>query len=229
MGGTTVTIAVTGGKRGSRLAWYFSRFLLGSHGAKVRFLHPDVPYETQPFDALLITGGSDIDPQTYGAEEAHPAISHTDPARDAMELRLLDDALQRGVPVMGICRGMQLLNIRMGGTLHPHIHDFDLDVAHPHTPLPLKTVSIEYESRLHEIVGQATLRVNALHHQAVDRPGEGMQIVAHDRNRIVQAIEHREHPFLLGLQWHPEFMPYSWHSRKIFAAFVHAARTLREQ
>ncbi|WP_345970464.1 MULTISPECIES: gamma-glutamyl-gamma-aminobutyrate hydrolase family protein [Sulfurimonas] len=224
--GRKVRIAVTGGKRGSRLAWYFSRFLLGGHGAGGSFLHPATDYRDAAFDALLITGGSDIDPQTYGAQ-AHPAIEHTDPERDAMELYLLETAVRRGVPVMGICRGMQLLNLHFGGTLHPHIHDFDLDFSHPHTPLPLQTVTLEYGSRLHDIVGQGELRVNALHHQAVDRPGEGMRIVAHDRNRIVQAIEHTGSPFMLGLQWHPEFMPYSWHSRKIFAAFVHTARTMQ--
>ena len=222
--GRTLRIAVTGGSRGSRLAWYFSRFLLGSHGAKAVFVHPALPHTDLAFDALLITGGSDIDPATYGGE-THPAITKTDPGRDALELSLLERALRDGLPVMGICRGMQLLNLRFGGTLHPHIHDFDLDVAHPHTPLP--EVTLESGSRLQAVVGQHTLRVNALHHQAVDRPGEGMRIAARDRNRIVQAIEHPDYPFILGLQWHPELMPYAWHSRKLFAAFVHAAKTAK--
>ncbi|MHC3993529.1 gamma-glutamyl-gamma-aminobutyrate hydrolase family protein [Thiomicrolovo sp. ZZH C-3] len=226
--GRKLSIAVTGGKRGSRLAWYFSRFLLNGHGAGARFLHPDSTYREASFDALLITGGSDIDPQTYGTQE-HPAIGHTDPARDAMELYLLEEAIRRGLPVMGICRGMQLLNLAFGGTLHPHIHDFELDVAHPHTPLPLKTVTLEHGTHLHDIIGQTTLRVNALHHQAVDRPGTGIRIAAKDGNRIIQAIEHTELPFVVGVQWHPEFMPYSWHSRKIFAAFVHAVRTMQNR
>lgn len=221
--GRRIRIAVTGAARGSRAAWYFARFLLNSHGAGAFFLHPDSRRRDRPFDALLITGGSDIDPATYGGE-THPAIVKTDPARDAMELALLARAHREGLPVMGICRGMQLVNLYFGGTLHPHIHDFELETAHPHTPFPLKEVTLDAETKLHELLGQPTLRVNALHHQAVDRPGEGLRIAAHDRNKIVQAVEHTELPFVMGLQWHPEFMPYAWHSRKLFAAFIRSAK-----
>jgi len=221
--GRNLRIAVTGATKGSRAAWYFSRFLLGSHGARAFFLHPGSSIDAIEFDALLITGGSDIDPQTFGGTE-HPAIVRTDPDRDAMELALLKQAHDQGVPIMGICRGMQLINFFFGGTLHPHIHDFELETPHPHTPFPLKEITLDAETKLHELLGQPTLRVNALHHQAVDRPGEGLRVAAHDRNGIVQAIEHTELPFVLGLQWHPEFMPYTWHSRKLFAALVHAAK-----
>lgn len=221
--GRRIRVAVTGAAKGSRTAWYFARFLLGSHGAKAFFLRPGSRRADAPFDALLITGGSDIDPGTYGGE-AHPAIIKTDPERDAMELALLERAHREGVPVMGICRGMQLINLYFGGTLHPHIHDFELETAHPHTPFPLKEVTLDAETKLHELLGQPTLRVNALHHQAVDRPGEGLRIAAHDRNKIVQAVEHTELPFVMGLQWHPEFMPYAWHSRKLFAAFIRSAK-----
>lgn len=218
-----LSIAVTGATKGSRTAWYFARFLLGSHGAKPFFIHPDSDEAGREFDALLITGGSDIDPETYGGE-AHPAIERTDPKRDALELSLIKRAHEENLPLMGICRGMQLINLYFGGTLHPHIHDFELENTHSHTPLPRKEVMLEDDSRLHALLGQHRLLVNALHHQAVDRPGNGMRAVAHDRNKIVQAIEHTELPFVMGLQWHPEFMPYAWHSRKLFAAFVHHAK-----
>jgi putative glutamine amidotransferase len=226
--GRNIRIAVTGGTRGSRTAWYFSRFLLGSHGAKATFYHPASERVDTTFDGLLITGGSDIDPDTYGGD-GHPSIEKTDPQRDAMELRLLEHAHEQRLPIMGICRGMQLINLYFGGTLHPHIHDFELETAHPHTPLPLKEVTIDGETRLHDILGQPSLRVNALHHQAVDQPGKGMRVAAHDANKIVQAIEHTELPFVMGLQWHPEFMPYAWHSRKLFAALIHAAKEQKER
>lgn len=220
--GRKCRIAVTGAAQGSGRAWFFSRFLLWRHGAEAVFVHDGQPHRDGDFDALLITGGSDIDPRSYGGSE-HPAIGKTDPRRDALELSMLETAHRRALPVMGICRGMQLINLYFGGTLHPHIHDFDLENAHPHTPFPLKNVTVEPDTRLLGILGRRHLRVNALHHQAVDRAGEGLRIAAHDRNRIVQAIEHRELPFVLGLQWHPEFMPYARHSRKLFAAFVSAA------
>ena len=172
---------------------------------------------------MLITGGIDIDPQTYGGTE-HPSIVKSDPKRDAMEIAMLERAMEEGLPVMGICRGMQLINLFHGGTLHPHIHDLDLDHPHPHTPLPLRDVTIERETHLHRIVGTPVLRVNALHHQAVDMIGGGLRSAAHDRNGIVQAIEEEGENFVLGLQWHPEFMPYAWHSRRIFAAFAKAVK-----
>jgi putative glutamine amidotransferase len=221
--GRSIRIAVTGATKGSRSAWYFSRFLLGIHGAKPFFIHPDAYGADRAFDALLITGGSDIDPAIYGGEP-HPAIERTDPKRDALELSLIKRAHEEQLPLMGICRGMQLINLYFGGTLHPHIHDFELENTHSHTPLPRKEVMLEDDSRLHALLGQHRLLVNALHHQAVDCPGVGMRAVAFDRNKIVQAVEHTELPFVFGLQWHPEFMPYAWHSRKLFSAFVHAAK-----
>jgi len=214
-------VIVTGSQRGSRTAWYMGRFLLALYGLKARFFHPHFWDPDIRMDGVLITGGIDIDPSTYGGYE-HPSIVKSDPKRDAMELFLLERARQENLPVMGICRGMQLINLFHHGTLHPHIEDLPLEHPHPRTPLPLRDVTIERVSRLHEIVGASILKVNALHHQAVDRIGEGLQVAAHDRNGIVQAIEQREGRFVLGLQWHPEFMPYAWHSRKIFGAFAAA-------
>ena len=215
-------IVVTGSSRGSRLAWSAARFLLRFYGARPRFFHPEKWEKETPMAGLLLLGGVDIDPATYGGT-AHPAIVRSEPARDAMELALLARARREGVPVLGICRGMQMIDLFGGGTLHPHIHDLDLRHAHPHTPLPLREVTVEPGTRLDAIVGQRRLRVNALHHQAVDRLGEGLRPAARDANGILQAIEGVGPRFVLGVQWHPEFMPYASHSRRIFAAFVAAA------
>ncbi len=212
-------VVVTGSERGSRTAWLLSRFMLRLFGLKTRFVHPSSWSANLAMDGLLLLGGVDIDPATYGGSP-HRSVTETDPRRDAMELALLERAVSGGIPVMGICRGMQLLNHFFGGTLLPHIHDFDLHAPHPHTPLPLKTVILEPQSRLHDLLGQPSIRVNALHHQAVGRVGAGLRIAARDTNRIVQAIESVAGPSLYGFQWHPEFMPYQWHSRRIFHAFA---------
>ena len=217
------TVVVTGSTRGSRIAWSMAAFLLGLFGVKPRFFHPGRWEERGEMAGLLILGGIDIDPATYGGTE-HPAIVRSDPERDAMELALLRRADSEGLPVMGICRGMQMIDLFYGGTLHPHLHDLDLSYPHPHTPLPLRTVTIEPKTRLHAIVGAPRLRVNALHHQAVARLGEGLRTAARDANGLVQAIEGVGERFVLGLQWHPEYMPYAWHSRKIFAAFAAAVK-----
>ena len=225
--GRRAVVAVTGSSKGSRTAWLFSRFLLRRAGLEPRFVHPGGAEAStkaaEEMRGLLILGGVDIDPATYEGTE-HPSIVRSEPERDALELSLLERARTKGLPAMGICRGMQLINLFHGGTLHPHIHDLELQNAHPHSPLPVRDVTVEAGTRLHAIVGTPKLRVNALHHQAVERLGEGLRSAAHDANGIVQALEGTGERFLLGVQWHPEYMPYAWHSGKIFAAFAAAVK-----
>ena len=213
------TVIVTGSTKGSRIAWAMSRSLLRLHGVHACFFHPDSWDADASMDGLLITGGIDIDPELYGTKR-HTSIQKTDPARDAMEMQMLERAKNESLPVMGICRGMQLINLFMGGTLHPHIGDMDLNFHHPHTPLPLQTLEIEAQTHLHKILRRNSLKANALHHQTIDRIGNGLTIAAKDRNRLIQAIESKDNQFILGLQWHPEFMPYHWSSRHIFHAFA---------
>ncbi len=218
-------VAVSGSDRGSRIAWTLSRLLLKAAGVEPFFVSAEKMDERMiaNMEGLLLLGGVDIDPSTYGGPP-HEKIGKTEPARDRMEWRLLEAAKRRGLAVMGICRGMQMIDLFEGGTLHPHLHDLKLSAPHPHTPLPVRKIRIEPQTRLHRIVGTSTLKVNALHHQAVDRLGEGLRVAARDENGIVQAIESVEGPFTIGVQWHPEFMPYAWHSRKIFAAFAAAVK-----
>lgn len=151
-------------------------------------------------------------------------LPKADPARDEFELALLHRAYAEGLPVLGTCRGMQLINISLGGSLHLDIAEFYEDVSHPHTVLPLKTVRLEPDSKLAGIFGTETLRVNALHHQAIDRPGRGVRVTARDLAGVVQGLESTEHRFVVGVQWHPEFLLQYRVHRALFRAFVAAAR-----
>ena len=112
---------------------------------------------------------------------------------------------------------MQLINVAFGGTLHPDLAAIDID--NPDTPLPLKHVHILEHTRLHTIVKRKSIRVNSLHHQAIDKLGENLRIAAYDDNRIIQAIEHETLP-IIGVQWHPEYLPYSAIQRRIFGTFI---------
>lgn len=149
-----------------------------------------------------------------------------DPERDQLESALMDRAVARCIPVIGICRGMQFINVHFGGSLHQHLGDFYGEIAHPRTVLPLKRVELVEGSRLHGILGATDLKVNALHNQAVKDLGEGIVETAHDDFGVVQALEHSELPFLIGVQWHPEFLPQFSIQRKLFHALVHHAKTL---
>jgi putative glutamine amidotransferase len=146
-----------------------------------------------------------------------------DPARDALETRLLAAALDRGLPVLGICRGQQLLNVHFGGSLHQDLRSFYVEDPETRTILPRKRVITEPGTRLAAVLGPET-RVNALHRQGVDTLGNGIRVAARDRNGIVQAIEHAAPPLVLGVQWHPEYLPQVPSQRAIFEELVDEAR-----
>ena len=220
-------VVVTGSTRGSRTAWFMSHFMLSLFGISARFFHPDSWTKDVNMDGLLILGGVDIDPSIYGGVK-HSSILKSDIRRDEMELFLLEKADRENLPVMGICRGMQMINLFYGGSLHQHIEDLSLEYPHPRTPLPLRDIIIEPETKLHNILRTSIIKVNALHHQAVNRVGDGLRKAAYDQNSIIQAIEGNGEKFILGLQWHPELIPYLWHSRVIFSTFCKIVRYNRE-
>jgi putative glutamine amidotransferase len=147
-----------------------------------------------------------------------------DPSRDELEQRLLATAITRDIPILGICRGAQLLNVHLGGTLYPEVREFYVEVPHLRTLLPRRRVSAERGSHLASIVGTTRLMVNALHHQAVKTLGKGLAVVARDEGGVIQAIEQPRHPFRIGVQWHPEYIPQHPRQRALFEALVRAAR-----
>jgi putative glutamine amidotransferase len=206
--------------------WCCNRFAVWRAGGRAKRLTPRQPADLAGLDGLIIGGGDDIDARLYGGS-IEPEI-RIDEARDALELTLLSEAYRSGLPVLGICRGAQMINVMLGGTLIGCIFGGDLG-AHRRTVLPLKTVDIHPRSRLARLLSRRRCRVNALHHQAVDRPAARVEIVARDRAGIIQAIEVPTYPFLIGVQWHPEFLILDRGQARLFRALVAAAGDRRDR
>ena len=150
-------------------------------------------------DGVCLSGGPDLDPAAYGASERHVELGPTEPSLDAFELSLVKLALQRGLPILAICRGSQALNVACGGTLHQHVPGHRQTVSSSETT---HQVEIGTRTRLHRMVRTRKLDVNSFHHQAVDQVGDGLRVVAHAPDGTVEAIEGEG--FIVGVQWHAE-------------------------
>lgn len=221
-----VRIAVTtGGSRRSVLGWYLARALLGQAGAEaVRIRPSDDPEEVKArgFDGLVLTGGGDIHPDLYGGTRSRRG-ARIDTRRDEIERRLLDDALDGDRPVLGICRGAQLLNVQLGGSLHEN-------AWRHHEKRPVVTlrrrrgVVVRAGTLLAQVTGAGRHQVNSLHFQAVDQVGEGLVVSARDDLGMTMAVESLDHAFVMGVQWHPELLPHDGRQRSLFHAMVAAAR-----
>lgn len=171
-------------------------------------------------DGLVVTGGPDLDPARYGADR-HP---HTGPARDdrdLAELAKLRRALARGIPVLGVCRGMQVLNVALGGTLVQHLPETVGHDRHRPTPGVFGTtlVDLDADGRAGAAVGPR-VQVHCHHHQAVDRLGDGLVVTGRATDGTVEALELAGAPFVVGVQWHPE---QDAADCRLFAALVRAA------
>jgi putative glutamine amidotransferase len=219
-------IGVTTSRRGGWRSYLLHRLALRRAGARAMRLVAGDALPTDELDGLVIGGGDDIGAELYGGQVL-PDV-RIDPERDKLELRLLERALPRGLPILGICRGSQMLNIALGGTLHTDIHAVYVEAPRMRTVLPKKTIHVVEGSRLDRILHCNPCRVNALHHQSVDRVGRGLKVVARDESGIVQATEGAGPSFLLGVQWHPELLVFTRPQQRIFAALAEAARAVKE-
>ncbi len=188
-------------------------------------------------DGILFSGGGDIDPARYGDREVHPATYGISAARDEFEFALLDAALRRDLPVLAICRGIQVLNVGLGGTLYQDVAD-QYPGALPHrqelTPEtrhdPSHTVTAGEGSLLAEVYGQAAIAANSFHHQTLNALGRGLAPVGRTADGTVEAVTAPERRFVLGVQWHPEMM-YDAHPEHLrpFARLVAEAVAYRER
>jgi putative glutamine amidotransferase len=169
--------------------------------------HRDVPRLLARLDGLVLSGGPDLAPAAYGAEP-HVELGSTEPGLDVFEYAIVREALRLWLPILGICRGAQTLNVARGGTLHQHLPDVVGDViAHRQTVdggVPTHPVAILPGSRLASVLGATQLSVNSFHHQAVDRLGSGLCACAWAPDGAIEAIEDPEHPFVVAVQWHAE-------------------------
>lgn len=176
---------------------------------------------------ILLTGGDDVDPTFYGSSRVPEETLETSPERDAFELLLIRKAYERNLPVFGICRGMQIMNVALGGTLHQDIKTAGISTLEHMQKTPYTnychTVTIETRSELARItdyVQGEEYPVNSIHHQAIDAVSDALRISAFSHDGIIEGLEGSEKTFFMGVQWHPEFLK---HDVCLFEAFCKAA------
>lgn len=175
------------------------------------------------FAGLLLTGGSDIDAALYG-EERGPHTDLPDTERDQLEYQLLDQALLVDLPVLAICRGLQILNAHHGGSLIQHLEPPERHQKVDGTrAMPIHTVSIDPASRLGAIAEAPEWRVNSRHHQAIARVGKSLRVTATSPDGIIEAVERPDKMFVVAVQWHPEDQVFECPEQlSLFASFQHA-------
>lgn len=207
-------------------------------GAAVVMVAPgedDVPGLLDRLDALVLAGGGDLDPGRYGGA-THETVYAIDPVRDRDEVAMVEHVLDTGLPTLAICRGSQVLNVALGGTLLTHLPD--LEDRHPHrvepevlrgmpspTPHP---VQVEPGSLIAKVMEATDVTPMSWHHQAVDRVGDGLRVVARAPDGTIEATEHESHPWLCSVQWHPELTAADDPTQqRLFDGLVEAARSAR--
>lgn len=180
-------------------------------------------------DGILFSGGGDIGLE-YSPGEPHPRIDDVDLARDAIEMKMVRAAASDGKPFLGICRGCQVVNVALGGTLYTHIPDQLPDALDHSYPGNMRTmlvheVKIDEGTHMAQIFGEPILKVNSLHHQGLKDIAPSIRVAGHAPDGLVEAVELPDHPFGLAVQWHPEWLTDQESMRNLFRKFVETAQS----
>jgi len=219
----------------SKYPWYalrqnYADAIVAAGGLPVALPHnPELaPAYLDRIAGLVVTGGAfDVDPALYGEPDRHTTVTLKE-NRTAAELSLTQGALDRNIPVLGICGGQQLLAVALGGSLIQHIPDSIAQALEHEQPNPRHEpghpVAVTPGTMLHKIVGATSMNVNSAHHQAVRAPGPHAAVNAVAPDGVIEGVEDTRYRFALGVQWHPEYL-IDPGDQKIFAAFIAACRT----
>jgi putative glutamine amidotransferase len=178
-------------------------------------------------DGILFSGGGDIAIERFSGD-AHPRVDDLDLERDSVELKMLNAAAENGKPFLGICRGCQVMNVALGGTLYTHLQDQlpnSLDHAYPGNMRTVLVHEVKLEEGTHiaDVMGEPILKVNSLHHQGLKDIAPALRVTGYAPDGLVEAVELPDHPFGLAVQWHPEWLTDQESTRNLFRKFVEAA------
>lgn len=212
-------VGVTGDGRRWSPSWWFTRMALWLVGAQAERISVRHDYSGKSLKAIIIGGGSDIGVEHNGSDIG--AKVKTYPARDELEMKWIKYAFDQEIPLLGICRGAQLINVLLGGNLHKDIRMLRKKTYNRPSLMPTKQVFIKSDSCLAKICRKNKLRVNSLHHQAIKDTGKGVIVVASDLDNITQGIERLEHPRVIGVQWHPEYLFYLPSQLRLFRWLIY--------
>lgn len=220
-------IAVTGPHRRITLGWWTTRLVLGLLGCRSCYLTARSTHLPRGVRGVVIGGGDDIDPSHYGLATDEDEDVDYDVDRDRLEISVISAALEHGLPLFGICRGAQLINVVQGGTLYRDIRPLRRQTPKRQSILRIKVADLHPASRLARHLQTQTLRINSLHNQAIDSIAPTLKVAARDRDGFIQAFEEQRGPFILGTQWHPEYLCYRHQQRAIFRLFSDAVKHSR--